>query len=860
MKKICSLIIFALCGASLSAATQEGGGDWFYIPEQNIISNEMWTLKVYENNTSKRQLTVGTKDSTSHKNGLTDRGEGVLDLSTKITTLPDADGNSQEWFITHFTKRALSFRSPEVQTITKLVFPTTTQSVNEYLFHYDVEHQPDGSKVYNNSLAEVVLVAPNCGSCGIWAFTRNGKLKKLTLDVPSLTYLGSQAFNCGALNDSSFSDFNLTKLQILGSMAFAWTHAGGKLTLPSLCQAGDKTIHNAYNMKSLEIGTGYKPDENVTLSLSGNALSSNGSLGDLTIGPYARISFANDDAKASAFKSNGSLTNVVFTGPVLENTRDVLDAILVSKKAITATDVKKQVIIYASRKQGWADLVDTSALSTEEENLKPAFISDADYMGVYVTQDGVRKAWLVHKDSPYDYTDIVSVNVFDPRFDDEIIYSSGAPVDGKFEVGSTVTISPRCNSTTFVGWDGLPEDAVVNGDTVSFKVDNRKPVNITLRTAPNWVYYPNDSVISNAAWKIKVSKVDSEHLRIGSGTSWSNGFTEMGEGILDMSGKVFETGSNAEWKITHFAGSCFAIHAGETSIATSPITMFVFPKTTKSIGSGMMYVANGKSLLESVIMDIPEFDGKLGANTFRGCGLVTNLYVNAPLMKIVGSQSFNCAAEALTDLSKWNLESVEQVESQGLAWRHQSTGFLKLSSVTNIGDMGLRQLKDDANTGYLALDLGSKISPAQRKPLVLYKNALSECNGVRELVLGSYTKLITPDNAGNEIGFGAIESLLLLGPPLEDAQTFIDRVLAYKSVPDDGSKLVTIRASKFLTWGKQSFISSLEGDEIEKSKNVELEEGEELLGVYVTANKERKAWFIHKKSPYDPKGTVIILR
>ncbi len=714
-------VVAALFAAMNVMASAE---DWVYVPAEGIISNSVWSIRVYESDATQKQLNIGkASGNTEVGNAFTGRGSGDLDLSTNVRKLLD-DGTLEDgWSLVGFTKSAFSVSIATEQKITKFVIPTTTLSLADKLLF----NEATGA----TSLTNVVLVAHACtGTIGDSAFRGNKSLKTITVDLPLVTGVGDQAFNCGwgSMDGVDYAEWNLPSVTLIESSAFSWTHGYGNLRLPALKTFNNSAVKILYTLEAIEIGTKYVPTNEVSLYVGTSALQENGSLGVLTIGPYSKFNFANDSAKANAFTKNPALTNITFTGTMLENTEDVLDALLYDKGEIKTNAMNKQLIVYAPRKFGWGKLADDA--SDEELVNKPSWIRDEDLMGVYKG-----KAWLVNKDAPTAYyTDDVTFGVSDPRFGDQIVDENGNPIKGPFEIGGTVTISAVCSQTTFVGWDGLPEGAVTNGLTATFVVE--EGLNIVLRTAPNWTYLAEEGVISNKIWKVNVStdNLNGNRLRIGDldGTA-GNAFTDLGEGILDMSGKVY-TPDDVEWTITHFGRSAFSLTT--SGVMKNTATEFVFPKTTKSIAAYLFHkeATDAECCLERVIMDVPEFDGSLGSEAFRGCNKLQYLYINAPKMTGIGSQALNNGTWNLanTDFTDWNLDSVTTIESQGLAWRMGTHGYLKLPSLRHVKGNGFRQ------NYATAFDIGSKIIPQDKVTLKLENQAFYQCEAATSVVFGAY--------------------------------------------------------------------------------------------------------------------------
>jgi hypothetical protein len=86
----------------------------------------------------------------------------------------------------------------------------------------------------------------------------------------------------------------------------------------------------------------------------------------------------------------------------------VLDNLLIATPAV---DGNKKVTIYCSTGQvGWESLVSDNYTTKERaaaEILKASLIGKERLLGVYETQNGSRKAWLVHRPSPYDKDPLV---------------------------------------------------------------------------------------------------------------------------------------------------------------------------------------------------------------------------------------------------------------------------------------------------------------------------------------------------------------------------------------------------------------------------------------------------------------------
>ncbi len=851
MRKVVMPFLFLLSGLVM-------GEEWIWTPVDKVISNSVWTLNAYESNGS---LWVGTEGATTRGNAFTGRGAGELDLSGAVVSIGE-NGVRTSWSIVGFTKAAFGFTKTQEQVIKRFVFPTTTTSISVDLFRgYDDSPK---SKVLTN----VVCVVPSCTKIGDYAFLRNEGLANFTLIAPNMTELSSQSLNCGALGKVDYTQWELPAVKALGSAAIAWTGGSGCLKLPKVKDLYSSALYSMKKLQEVELGTGYTLADKTVLRVEKTSLGICEKLGKITIGPYASFNFI-DDASETAFAGDTALTNIVFTGRILSNAQMALDALLVSKTTITETTKAKQVVVYASTNLGWSAVA--KACTDAERALCPDYVTDENCMGIYETSGGARKAWLVQRTSDNDYA-AIDVTTQDARFNDTFTIQGTEERDGRYLLNSTVTIRAVCDETTFQGWEGLPEGAVTKGLEATFIV-NDSPMSLTLKTAPKWTYLPEEGVISNRAWKLRVNtdQLSGNRLRVGNRSAGAstagNAFTELGEGILDLSGEVFSNNGSEKWTITHLGTYALAI-AGDSSVKTNEITKFVFPRETESIASCFIRshdtTNDGKqntnllARVEEIIMDIPNYRGTLGSHVFLRLFNLKRLYINAPKMVGIGTQSINTGAKLdQTDYTEWDISAVRQIDSAGMAWTSSATGYLKLSSVTNLANGAIRQ------NNFHALDLGSFLQPRDRQSLTLDNNACFGCSSVTSVVFGAYTKLVLPANPVANLNFTGLKTVHFLGAVPENVKIFVDTALSGRGVPSDATKYAVIRASANLGWGKVAApVDTSNETEVSAAAalTATLAKGEELMGVYTSAAGDRLAWLVHSASPYDPKGTFLILR
>ena len=239
-----------------------------------------------------------------------------------------------------------------------------------------------------------------------------GKLKSVRLDCPNLTTLGLGAFRgCSSLA-TPIQDFIPRTVTAVGTYAFSsCSSMGGDLWLDRLDSLGAQAFNGA-KINSVHWGAGNftafpasnngafessKGLTNVyiqaeTLSICQYSFLGCSSLTHATFDVKGAITMPSTDR---AFQCS-AIQELVFTGPA--PTTGVMDVFVGNR---TASATTKPVTIYASKKQeGWKALA--APLTEAEVELAPV-----GCFGVY--REDNRKAWLVHRPSPYDPTGMMLI-------------------------------------------------------------------------------------------------------------------------------------------------------------------------------------------------------------------------------------------------------------------------------------------------------------------------------------------------------------------------------------------------------------------------------------------------------------------
>ncbi len=240
-----------------------------------------------------------------------------------------------------------------------------------------------GGSVFNGcrALERVELDCPNLLTIGSQAFST---CTNLTGDIglvvpPGVTNIGGNAFRMdgglGLPNTKLTGTLVLTNLSVIGSMAFRrCTGLTGVDIRGPIKEFGNHTFHSCSGIKTAVFDT-----------------------------PNLTKVYYNPEGDFYGV----SLTNVTFLGKALDPT-NVIDKILGNVSGVPPwSGMGKTCTLYVSRKQeGWKELAQSVDPDTNEAKYVPTS-EGKNFMGVYVTVGGARKAWMVHRASPHDAASFV---------------------------------------------------------------------------------------------------------------------------------------------------------------------------------------------------------------------------------------------------------------------------------------------------------------------------------------------------------------------------------------------------------------------------------------------------------------------
>ncbi len=845
------------------------------------IYDGVWKLNVTKLDSN---ITVGTNGNNS---ALTGEGEGILDLSTPVT---DAEGNPLA--ITTFVSHAFSASSADTRLpISMFIFPLTTEIIKGRMMCNHIINA-------DSPLTNVVMVVPNCVEIGGRLFfsgdnnAGHKKLAALKVVAPALKSLNDGAFigdwaNCYThkcvYKDTDLSTWNLDGLETVGKEAFKYINAQGVLKLPRVSEIKTGGLESATHIDGLEIGTAYTKEEGKSLTLGYQALRCLKMLKNLTFGSYASFNLT----ALTGTQKAGKLTELLSESLNADEHLDIIflgnppsQAFLDEELLLPTTiGIAKKTSIYVTydAEEEWKKLLD-NALETEEQ-YKPTVNRDTDILGVYRAEN--RKAWVARLPVK------VSVSLADDRYGKNFeIKVNGQDVAlnsvVKCSIGDTITATATSTETDgktrYLRFGSDPVENVSTTATTTFIIENGDDVNLQLWCHTGWKYSDETKTISDEIWTLNVKKSGS-NITVGTNgydsagkiiNMFNSAFTERGEGILDLSTPVTDEEENP-LQITTFANNCFAIHGSDSSLQKNPLTMMIFPATTTASGSWLFIDNLRVSNLTNVVMVLPNCKW-LGSGLFKGAPNVETIKVVAPLVETLdGSKDqgifmtdytgyTNGVYGSKTDLGTWDVSSVINVKREAFKYT-KMRGVLSLPKLLT-GGYGAFECSDEME----GLVLGTAYKKKDNKTLTLEGQALRHLKKMKSITFGPYASYVFDADVANANLAANVDRIDLNFSGVPPSKEALDALLATIKA-SDAAKKVVIYGSRYLDWDKikTDILTSEDGTETEEEKAAEilketLAEDEDLMGVYVTEDGERKAWIVHRASEFDPKGTLLIIR
>lgn len=310
---------------------------------------------------------------TYHQAGWVKAGRGTLDLSTKIVHYQ----TGEQMTVAEIGWPQLGSDSARRGDFSRIVLPRTLTKLVTSSFRDQT------------NLVEVVIDCPELTQLGNSVFTRDTNLERVVFKAPKLeTISASYAFFKAKMTQTDASDWDLSSLKTFtldSESRFSLVELGtgygfrGTLTLPSVETVGKQDFYYQGKMTNVVLGS----STCALKEIRDYAFASAASLNALTLG-------CSQDLKVSvtAFADCPRLRAITFLKHV--PSFEAMDVI------ITNATVSSRARVYVSPNRP----LPQDFLRPIDGELDPDAPPDA--VGVYQTLSGVRKAWIFHKESPFD--------------------------------------------------------------------------------------------------------------------------------------------------------------------------------------------------------------------------------------------------------------------------------------------------------------------------------------------------------------------------------------------------------------------------------------------------------------------------
>lgn len=807
-------------------------------------------------------------------------GSGDLDLRGAVTV----DGAPSAWTITHIGQKA--FLNVNDAPFDVCILPTTLRSMDSETF------QGCGS---SSGFTTFRLVAPEMtGDLPNNTFLVNTHLTKVLLRIPKVTRLGGYWKRTGYDNfmaETDVSDWDLAAVQKLyhrdgnvedrkaNSWLFRFSKFRGTMRLPALQILNAHAFINCPNMAALEAG------RNGTLEYVGySAVTNCPALGSVVLGGAA----AGWTVSSNAFNAV-NLTNVTFltTPPAYEEAETVIFG--------TAETPARQIAFHIPPRgtrgwdANWSRFARAARAPSDDE--RAAF---AARFGAFAAEGLVgivppalfrtaREQWLVCGRSPV-LRHAVRAAVFDPRFDGDAVEVSPAPdADGRYAAGTRVTLTARPDVAKgrFVRWRGtVPEE---REEEASLTLVLDRDLDLTAQFAHDWTFTPMDpekgfvaggGYISNQVWKLAVTVTDAAKGEIQYGR-WANGsaWTDFGEGMLDLNGRVLwtdETGDTRELSVAGYTASVFQGPGQTVKVVDNGVEQNVYQEYIPAaryprafvlredldapLGQVFRYLGSGGPVT-NLVFECPTMTANPYTDGFCGYAMRAGRLRTPRITRVPAAYTWSLGD---VDVSDWRLDAVTDVVGEltgdwgvykGMFAGGQTfTGTLRLPALATVQTNAFR-----AASKMEAVELGSNTVVTS-----IGTKAFKGCSSLARIQLRAGRELAVGEDA-----FEGTAALKVLAFTFEAPQdpTAVDNMLAgaTEEVAASADPPV-IYASRAMGWTREKIARIQPPTEAERAACPPWVANAPVVGVWRTASGARRAWVVHAPSKDDPRGTYLFLR
>lgn len=734
------------------------------------------------------------------------------------------------------------------------------------------------------------LVAPEMtGQLPNNTFLANTHLKKVLLRIPKVDavycYWEREAFD-NFLAETDVSDWDLSSVQSFyrkredEGYLFRWSKFHGTLRVPALKWLNARTFESCPNMAALEAG------RNGTLEYVGRgAVTDCPALGSLVLGGAA----AGWTISSNAFNAV-NLTNVTFltTPPAYEEAETVVFG--------TAETPARQIAFHIPPRgtrgwdANWSRFARAARAPSDGE--RAAF---AARFGAFAAEGLVgivppalfrtaREQWLVCGRSPV-LRHAVRAAVFDPRFDGDAVEVSPAPdADGRYAAGTRVTLTARPNAAKgrFVRWRGTVPEERENEASLTLVLD--RDLDLTAQFAHDWTFTLADpeagftswkkGFISNQVWKLAVTITDAAQNEIKYGTgSFGSAWTDFGEGMLDLNGRVLWTDAPEgarELTVGGYHSDAFK-GPGETvtvkvegeeqkvyreyiPVARYPRALVLRENLDAPLTQVFRYLGSGGPVT-NLVFECPTMTANPYTDGFCGYAMRAGRLRIPRITRVPAAYTWSLGD---VDVSDWRLDAITDVVGEltgdwgvykGMFAGGQTfTGTLHLPALATVQTNAFR-----AASKMEAIELGSNTVVTS-----IGTKAFKDCSSLARIQLRAGRDLTVGEDA-----FEGTAALKVLEFTFEAPQdpTAVDNMLAgaTEEVAASADPPV-IYASRAMGWTREKIARIQPPTEAELAARPPWVANAPVIGVWQTASGARKAWVVHAPSKDDPRGTYLFLR
>ncbi len=726
--------------------------------------------------------------------------------------------------------------------------------------------QPTRGWNHEGTFEEIVLSSTLLTSIPAWSGPYNVS-KTFVMDLPNLTSVADWSIytqnNMYLMAKNDFSDLKLPMLATIGQGAFAQHLCSGVLTLPSAVDIKAYAFARCRNMEEARLSadakclTAIRADAfNANVSASGLSKDSGtGRLRRVVIGGASGLHIYGSSAFA-----NNPLEEVVFTGAVPEFDGDV---------TVAWPDTAAQSIVFAVPRgdAAWAAALEgkVSSSLTEEQQKSWRLAHPGTCIPHGVVDKSVFKTafdqYIAYNDTQGGCTLTIERNDF---FDDEVEVTSdwGADADGKYRPGTIVTLTARPGvNGTFLKWYGDVEKNSCTNTQISFAITN--DTWIYARFVHPWRLSSDKTTATDGNFTVNVRSADATRHTLTFSKSERFGLyadTDIGQGVLDLGGPILLDGDETPW-------TCVGLGSDSTQgrllgkvRGKGAARAVIFPTTITAHPGGQFlhtYTDGLARLFDMLIIDAPNMTGGFYAWMTGGQNNLAYVILDAPKVTSFEEGIFSNSHLTRTKLDWWNLSGLWKLRANALWVYHnpqkaiQASGTLTLPSMRNVvaSDGGLSPFRAMGGVEGFALGgLDQAVTVTN-----ICANAFAQDASLKTLTLHNSEDIVIGLNPFD--GGRVPDSIVFTGPAPTTGSAF-ENLLS--DVTASETKPVKIYASRMMPgWLSTAYIdySPTTAERAEAP-------GEQVIGVYrggATAP-NGKALVIHRPSPFDPKGTIIVFR